>query len=183
MIIGITGLASSGKDTAAEYFQKKGWQIFSCSDILRDEAKIIMMPDTRENLITLATKIKKEQGGDILIKKILTKVKGDAVILGIRHPDEVKLLQKSNDFYLLFIDVDPRVRFSRAQSRGKKNDEITSFDEFLNLENIERKGLSGGQAIDEVINVANYTVDNSKDKTSLWQQIDLIMQKIEGQKK
>lgn len=178
MLIGITGLAASGKDTAAEYYKNKHWQIFSCSDILRKEIKKLNIPDTRENLITFASQMKKERGSNILIKMIISKVKGDAVILGIRHPDEIATLRQNPDFYLIAILADPKIRFQRAQLRAKPGDAIVNYKKFLKLENIELHGLQGGQNLEPVIKSADYIINNKGTKAELFNQIDKIMEKI-----
>jgi len=51
IIIGITGTNASGKDTAADFFKAQGFNIFSLSDILREEARRRDLAISRENLI------------------------------------------------------------------------------------------------------------------------------------
>ncbi len=51
MIIGLTGANASGKGEAASYLKSKGFEYYSLSDILREEAKRKKIEPLRENLI------------------------------------------------------------------------------------------------------------------------------------
>lgn len=54
LIIGIVGTAGSGKDTLAEYLQKKGFIYTSLSDRIREECDRLNLSRDRDNLIRVA---------------------------------------------------------------------------------------------------------------------------------
>ena len=60
-IIGLTGTHGSGKGEVGKYLVQKGFKYYSCSDELREEAKKLNLPETRENLgIVIGEKINKK---------------------------------------------------------------------------------------------------------------------------
>src|SRR3989338_7432320 len=95
MIIGLTGKYAAGEGVVAEYFKKKGFGIFSLSDVLREEAKKRKIKVTRANLIKLGNELRKKYGYGILSKRIIKKFKGEYNVVDIiRHPSEIKELKK-----------------------------------------------------------------------------------------
>ncbi|MYB53186.1 MAG: AAA family ATPase, partial [Acidobacteriia bacterium] len=51
MIIGLTGTNGSGKTVACELLQRKGFQFYSLSDVIREELAEKGLAANRENLI------------------------------------------------------------------------------------------------------------------------------------
>src|SRR3989338_1290539 len=107
MIIGLTGANASGKGEAAGYLKSKGFEYYSLSDILREEAKARGIELSRENLIKLGNELRTKNRpsilADLVIKNI--KAKGNYVIDSIRNPFEVKALRKLSGFILIGIDA------------------------------------------------------------------------------
>lgn len=182
MIIGITGLTASGKDMVAHYFVEKGFQHISLADILRKEAQRRGLPLTRANLVELGTQLKEEVGYNVLADRALKHIKKNAVITSIRHPAEVTLFQKLPTFKLVYVRAPVKLRFKRAKLRARPGDSTDSFAQFLKLEKAERDG-GGGQALDEVISMADYTIDNSKDLSYLSSQLDRFLIKLKNDHK
>jgi len=182
-VIGLTGLASSGKGTVSNYLVKKyNFVKLVFSDILKEEAekrgllKTKNIEEQKYILSKLGEKLRKETGKwDILAEKLIEKIKSKnfekVVIDGFRAIEEVKLFRKNfKDFYLIFIDVDENVRFSRRKLEDQKTD-IKDF-KARDRENIENLGLG------KVIELANFKVDNNTGLENLYNQVDNVLKQI-----
>ena len=179
MIIGVTGLFASGKDTVADYLTSKGFDHFSLSAILREEAQKRGIQINRNNLIKLGTDLKQEEGHEVLAKRALERIKKDTVISSIRHPKEVLYFKQHSDFKLIEVFADPKIRYERMLKRARENDSKMSFDEFIKSEKIERSS-GGGQEFDAVFKLTDTRLDNNKDLHYLYQQIDKIISNLKN---
>ena len=136
-IIGISGMPGSGKSFVSEIAISKGAKIVSMGDVIREEAK-----KRGQNTQTTAVMLRREFGdyivGELTIAKI-KKMKNEKLIVveGIRSPYEVKLFKENfPGFELLSIFANPDTRFKRLKKRNREDDS-TSFDEFLKRDNRE----------------------------------------------
>ncbi|MBW2997437.1 AAA family ATPase [Candidatus Woesearchaeota archaeon] len=162
VIIGITGMYSSGKDTVADYFVREGFTHFSLSDLIRDELGRRGMEVTRENLIRVANEMRTEYGHGVLGERALEKMKGkdgDFVISSIRHPGEVKALKKHGHFFLVEVRAPIRTRFTRIKKRNREKDPKT-LSELKANEKRECQKSGPGQQLTNVIKMANCIVVN-----------------------
>jgi dephospho-CoA kinase len=101
MILGLTGYSCSGKDTIAEYVVRRyGYKHYSLSDVIREIMKERNIELTRENMITLGTRLRREYGDNVFAKRILekTRLNDKCCITSIRHSDEVRELKKKTYF-------------------------------------------------------------------------------------
>ena len=169
MFIGITGKLGSGKDTVADILIEKGFEHISLSDILRDDLKRQNKPVTRENLIELGAKTRKEFGGAILAERAFARAKTNkCVFTSIGRTEEVAFF-KSKGVKVVFVDASPKIRFQRIKSRKRENDP-SSFKEFMRVERIENKGKNLERNLDaikkkaDVILLNNSTLDSLKNK-------------------
>lgn len=155
MIIGITGLARSGKDAAARLFIQKGFTQINMSDILKEELLKKNIEPTKENMSLLGDELRKLHGKDIIIKMLVNKLKGreKIVITGIRSPEEAAFLkQQVKNFCLLAIGAKESIRFSRRTAEDPQTEqEFFSRDQ----RDIKNKGL------DKVIASAEITTENN----------------------
>lgn len=161
MIIGLVGQNCAGKDTAAAYLASKGFERYSLSDYLRRELEKQGKEPTRENLIELGNKFRREKGPGFLGEKALEQMREgkNCVVVSIRNPAEAKALMQKEDFVLVAIDAPAQVRFERMKARGREEDPKT-FEEFLALENKENAG-GEKQSISETMKMADYSIDAS----------------------
>ena len=140
MIIGLTGENCSGKSTAAEHLQKKGFHSMSLSDAIRDALKEQNAQITREALIKKGNELRAQGGPGILGKKTVEKIRPDRnyVIDSIRTPEEVEELRKTNRLVLLYITAPVDIRFERIKKRNREKDPQT-YESFLKFEALEMK--------------------------------------------
>ena len=123
MIIGLTGKNGSGKTAVSEYLQSRGFEYFSLSDEIRNEARKRGMEINREVLIEVGNELRSNFGPGILAERILSHLGDDRnyVIDSIRNPYEVEVLKRRRDFTLLALEADESIRFERSRKRGRES--------------------------------------------------------------
>lgn len=183
MILGITGWVASGKDTVGDYLAENyGFRRFSLSDALRDDLNKDRIELTRDNLRERGNVLREKFGPAILAEKAAETIKSDPdrnwVLLSIRLPSEVAYLRENCDLLLISVDVPEKIRYERALNRAKVGEKIISFDDFIAKETAERGGQNNSQAVDQVINMADISIENSGTVDDLYQKIDKIIEKI-----
>lgn len=138
MIIGLTGKNGSGKGEAAKFLIGAGYEYHSLSDVVREEIVKHRMDVTRGLLIRTANEMRSQQGSGVLAERILERLRPEvhAVVDSIRNPFEVEALRRRDDFYLISIEAEPRVRFERIKGRGREADPIT-YEAFLEIDALE----------------------------------------------
>lgn len=137
LIVGITGAFGSGKSTAADFFELKGYKKISLVCFLEEEAKKRDFKKiTRKILQDLGNEWRKKYGAGILAKKALTLLKQNnvkkAVIDGFRNIREIEEFHKNSKFTLLGIMADRKIRFERL-TKLKKRESLT-WDLFTKLD-------------------------------------------------
>ena len=182
MLIGITGLNASGKDTAAEYLKTKGFFLFSLSDVIREECRARGQELTRENLISLGGALRAKHGNSYLaceaLRTIASRGVTNVVIVSIRHSEEVKELKKNPDFHLIVVESPIETRYQRVLDRGREGGQEQSFEKFKRLENNERASINADQQLDKVIAMADARIDNSGSFEKLNLKLDAFIDEI-----
>ena len=167
IIIGITGLARSGKDTAAEYLASSyGFKVFTMSDVIKTELMRRGMIISKENMSKLGDIMREEYGRNVVAIKTLEKSSNFAkvAITGMRSPEEIKYFRYEADkFYLLAIEANDDKRFER---RSKEDPQRRSEFYVRDERDIKNKGL------DKVIDKANCVIKNNYSKKYFYNKID-----------
>jgi len=180
MIIGLTGENCAGKDTLAEYLQKKGFHHLSLSDVIRDALAEEGKPLTRENLVNKGNELRAKFGPGVLAQRLVpTLEKGKHYsIVSIRNPAEVDELRKLPDFKLVYISADQHTRFSRMKSRARDGDPRT-FDAFLRLESVEAANKDPAmQQLHLVIKLADRVLQNNGDLKTFFDAADHALSEL-----
>ena len=176
MIIGITGMYCSGKDTVAEYLVTKGFTHFSLSDLIREELGRRGIEVTRDNLIKVANEMRETYGHGVLGERALEKmkgIKGDFVISSIRHPAEVQALKKHGHFFLVEARAPISIRFQRIKKRNRENDPKT-LKELKEKEKLESQDSGPGQQLTNVVKLAQYVLVNDGTHKQQQKKIDRL---------
>ncbi|MFA7074059.1 MAG: AAA family ATPase [Endomicrobiaceae bacterium] len=183
MIIGLTGSYCSGKDTVADYIvQNNGFLHFSLSDEIRFIMKAKNIESTRENLIVFGTKLRQEQGNDVLAKSVISKFEPgkNYCITSIRHTQEVLRFKTIKNFVLVNVDAPQSLRFERMQRRKRSGDPET-LEKFIELENKEAQSSGSGQQVSLCSKMADITFVNDTDNIKeLYLKIDELLKKIKA---
>lgn len=177
MIIGLTGNLCAGKGEVANYLKSSGFFSCSLSDVLREEADKLRMPKTRDNMIALGNKLRKEQGNGVLaqkIKKILPEDQ-NIVIDSIRNPEEVKELKQLPGFVMVGVDSLEETRFARMLARNRHGDPKT-IEEFRKIN--EDLGVEYGQQVQNCMKMANCILVNNVPIDQLYRKTDKMLKDL-----
>ncbi len=173
MIIGLVGRNAAGKSTIADYLGKKGFEYFSLSDELRQEAKKRKLSIERETLIVLGNELRQEFGAGVLAERVLAKIvhEKNCVVDSIRTPQEALVFKRHRGFVLWFVDADQKTRFERVKKRKREGDPST-FKEFVRLEELEEKGGVTEQNLPKTISLADQAIKNNSSFEDLYLEVD-----------
>lgn len=176
MILGITGLAASGKQIVADYLvEKYGFELLDfAKDALFAEAQARTLEPTKMNLSVLGDELRQSGGNAVLAKILLKKIKGEkTTITGFRSPEEVDCIRNEceiGEFFLIGISSAPAIRFKRRRPEDPQTEkEFFTRDE----RDIKNKGLG------KVLEIADFHIENNGTKEDLCAKVDGLMQKIE----
>ncbi|MFH1236231.1 MAG: AAA family ATPase [Parcubacteria group bacterium] len=179
MIIGLTGPLAAGKGTIVKYLVEnyQARQV-RFSDPLRDIIHRLYKDQTRENMSHLATFLRSEFGGNILIDTVLEDIKkmdGSLFVLdGMRHIDEYRILSERHDFRMWAVDADMKTRYERIIKRGENASDTTlTYDRFQ-----KQHELITEVHISELMAKAHEHIDNNGSFEDLYAQVEVLMKKL-----
>ncbi len=181
IILGLISEMAGGKETVKKYLEKN-YQAKSCrfSSIMRDIIDRLYLEKSRDNIQKLSTALRQIYGEDILalsIKREVENINAKIVVVdGVRREADIKYLKELNNFYLITIEADSKIRYERLKNRNENpGDSEKSYDDFLADHEKE-----ADKQIPSVMKNANYTIDNNSDLKKLYNQIDKIIEKIQN---
>lgn len=177
MIIGLTGKNGAGKGEVAKYLQERGFQYYSLSDVLREEAAKEGREISRDILVDLGNRLRGQYGPGVLAEKIFSRLDPEKhyVIDSVRHPSEVQVLRRRADFILAAVRAPERLRFERLKQRARERDPKT-FEEFLALETREAaSGNAAHQQLDSAIALADKVLENTGPLKTLHEQVKELL--------
>ncbi len=177
IIIGTVGKIASGKGAITNHVLEKYQATeYRFSDILRDILQRVHLDVVRENFASLSLGLRKYYGQDILAYALAQDIKNDdnkiIVVDGIRRIQDLKYLKEMQEFILVYVDADIKVRYERLIGRNEKQDDkMKTFEEFQNDHELETE-----TSIKELRNIADVTIDNNGTLEELNKQIDKIIE-------
>ena len=182
MILGVTGTNGSGKDTVIAFLKNQGYSVFSCSDIIREEARARGKELTRDNLIAIGNELRQQQGHGVLAEKIAEKIRQedlqDVAVNSIRHPAEVDALRQFEEFSLIAVNSPVEVRYARIQKRQQNNEDAVSFEQFKQQEQIIGQGAQ--QQLGSTMASADKHIDNDGSVEELHKNVYKFIQQKKG---
>ncbi|MDB5265202.1 MAG: hypothetical protein JWN64_773 [Parcubacteria group bacterium] len=182
MILGIAGTLGAGKGTVVEYLvEKRGFNHFSVREFLWQEVDRRGLERVRDNLSIVANDLRAKFGAGYITKEMVAQAEkggGDAIIESLHTVGEAEYL-KSHGAIIVGVDADIHIRYKRITGRGTETDQVT-FEKFVedNNREIESKDPSKHN-IQEVINMADYRIQNSGTLEELHTQVDSILAKLQ----
>jgi dephospho-CoA kinase len=133
LVIAVTGLPGAGKAIASILAKDRSIPVFSCGDVVREEASDRRLLPTPENLGRLMLEMRREYGSDIMAKRLVPKIKmvqpGLVVVEGLRSLDEVEAFKRVFNVAVLAVHSPPEQRFQRLLKR-KRSDDPRNMEEF-----------------------------------------------------
>lgn len=186
MYLGIVGRIASGKGEVVKILTDQyGFRSFNLSSILHANFKKKGITDfTREDLQDEGDRLRREEGEGVLAKRAIKELRIKnkelgMIVEGIRNPAEVNYLRTLPNFFLIAVKAKQSVRFKRLKKRGKPWDPKT-WDEFLVIDRRD-KGLGQkkyGQQVGKCINLADVTIHNDTDISTLEKRVKLLIHSI-----
>lgn len=184
LLLGITGTDGAGKGTLVDYLvEQKGFTHYSARAIWLVEIAKRGIEPTRANMRLVANEMRAEYGNDFLITYYLRKIGEEkperAAIESIRTTAEAETLKKHGGV-LIAVDADQKVRYERVQRRRSSSDQVT-FEEFAAHEELEANDPNPhGMQKRKVMQMADYTIENSGDVDGFRKRIDDVLTHIEA---
>ncbi|MFY9484627.1 MAG: AAA family ATPase [Patescibacteria group bacterium] len=180
LVIGITGLHATGKDTAANYLKTKGFVHVSLSQILRAEARRSGIGKSREDLIKFGNELRARRGAGVLAQLAIERFRSadKIVVTSIRSVGEVKHLRKSGRFVLVELTADPEVRLKRLRNRGRKDEQRLTLDEMVRREKLENSNDPNAMQLHKVIAMADKVIDDNGSKKALYKTLETFLKEI-----
>lgn len=143
IILGLVGPIASGKGTIAAYLeQKHSASTYRFSSIMRDLLIRLHLPLSRENLQDISTILRTRFGEDLFAKIIAENVIRDSnkiiSVDGIRRLADIKYLDRIENFRLVRVAAEPRIRYQRLIKRTENTgDAQKTYEAFLSDHNRE----------------------------------------------
>ncbi|MCX7941287.1 MAG: AAA family ATPase [Endomicrobia bacterium] len=184
LVLGLTGPNGAGKGEVCKYLKSKGFVVTSLSDILREIANKKCIPPTRNNLVTLGNKLRKQYGGGILakllIKNVLKKIGQEKIVIdSIRTVGEITTLKEvfGDSFFLIHITAPKKIRFKFILNRSREGDPKT-YKEFIEIERKECSSRTVQQQIHKCKQLSDFIINNNSTLKALYGKIDKVLDKI-----
>ncbi|MCL5011752.1 MAG: AAA family ATPase [Candidatus Marsarchaeota archaeon] len=182
MKIGLTGTFASGKSLTSQILQKQGFEYYSLSEEVRDECEKRGLPPERKNLFNIANELRENYGPQVLAERVVKKIEMEkpknAVIDGIRSPEEVWELEKMKKFTLISIDAPIETRYERTMKRKRASEENQTFEEFKKSE--QKEWESNNQNIKGTISLSKIKIINDSTKEELESKINKIIKTLKA---
>lgn len=157
-LVAVVGMPGSGKSLISKAAINLNLPVYSCGDVIREEATKNGLSLTHENLSKIMIEIREKNGDAAVVKKIIPKITMEKenmiVVEGIRSKAEVEELKKYFNVKVLAVHSSPKVRFERLKARRRSDDPKT----FMEFSLRDEKELKLG--IGEVIALADKMIIN-----------------------
>jgi dephospho-CoA kinase len=176
--LGIAGEMGSGKGTVAKHVtQEHKGSAHRFSTILRDILDRVYLEQSRDNMQTLSTIMRKSFGEDLMAKGMYHDAQNDehdvVVVDGVRRMSDITYLRELPHFKLVYVEADMEKRYERITKRGENTDDKTkTFEDFQKAHQDESE-----QQIKDLRSYADYIINNDGTFADLYKQIDDIINK------
>lgn len=181
MIIGITGTLGAGKGSIVDILKAKGFNHFSARALIVEEILKRGLPVNRDSMVLVANDLRKNKSPTYISEELYAraiKFSGNSVIESLRTPLEVEILRKKDNFYLVSVDADSKLRYQRIKIRGSETDNI-SYEKFLDDEKREFNSKEAHkQNICSCMTMADFKIINNGSMEDLNKEVDRVYQEI-----
>jgi len=174
-VIGFCGLPGSGKSTVLKAIENLG-TIITMGDVIRNEAKRRNITPSDDNLGKIALELRKNYGPEIIAERcvdLVKKLKSEVCFIdGLRSLAEVKVFRKYWKFPLIATIVDENIRYERLSKRKRPDDPNSLRD----IRERDQREIKFG--LNEVIENANYKINNNLSEAEVQQETRALILKI-----
>lgn len=184
MLIGVTGLNGSGKDTIARYLvDNYNFVHRDLGQEIRDEIKKQGKdPLDRNEMILMGNEMRRKFGFSFWCKKAIESAQSkNIVITSLRNPSEVEEI-KSRGGLIIEVFADQRKRYDRTVERVRKekgaHGDVKSFEQFKEMEEKELKSTDPSkQQLLKCLEMASQRLDNNGTFNQLYDQVRMMVAK------
>lgn len=182
IIFGITGTLGAGKGTIVEYLiSKYNFEHYSVRAYLIERIEEKGLPVNRDSMVLVANELRASQSPSFIIDELYKKAAEsgkNCIIESIRTPGEVESLREKKNFWLIAVDADAKVRYSRITSRKSETDNV-SFEEFVANEQREMTSSDPNkQDLAKCIEMADFVVNNSGSIFGLQEKVEVVLKEV-----
>jgi len=127
LVIGVTGMAGSGKSLVVNVAAKSGYAVVVMGDEVREEAQRRNLPPTPESLGKIMLELRQAEGETVIAKRCVFKIEKAAeqkvVVDGLRSLAEAEEFRKHfSSFKVIAVHSSPETRFRRLFNRQRSDD-------------------------------------------------------------
>lgn len=158
LFVCVAGFPGAGKGVVASVARRLGLPVVVMGDVVREEVKKRGLEPTVENLVKVASELRKAYGPKIIAVKTVEKVLATphklVVIDGVRSPYELEVFRQHGIVVVVWVEASLQTRFERLSKRGRPGDPRTIWELKQRDSVEERWGLRLVQV------VADFTIVN-----------------------
>jgi len=179
LIVSVTGMAGSGKSLVINVAKKRGYDVVTMGDEVRQEAQKRGLPPTPENLGKIMLELRQAEGESAIAKRCAQRIESltssKIIVDGIRSLPEVEEFKKKYaDFCLIAIHASPETRFKRLFHR-QRSDDTKDWKDF-----VKRDQRELGVGLGNAIAMAEYMIVNEEDLNKAKNKAAEILAKVEA---
>lgn len=179
LIVGVTGMAGSGKSIVVEAAVANGYDVVSMGDEVREEAKKRCMEPTPENLGTVMLELRQAEGESVIARRCIPKIERTAkqkiLVDGVRSLAETEEFKKHYpDFSLIAVHASPETRFTRIYNRQRSDDP----KDWLIFQKKDQRELNVG--LGNAIAMAQHIIVNEGNPQTAKEEATEVLRKVEA---
>jgi len=192
LVIGVTGLAKSGRSRVVNYLREEGFYDQSLIALRRDLLRAAMrrsgQPGPEESERDFVLELRRNKGNDTLAQRLLERLEttplNRVVVEGIERPEEVELLAGRTRFFLIGIEApfDKRLRWWIEDFAQKPltEEELIVIDawEYFGIPAGGTESIEGAPNVAACLEMADYKIINDRDKAHIHQELGRIFREI-----
>ena len=127
IVIGLAGMAGSGKSLVVKTAQQEGYAVVVMGNVIREETQKRGLKPTPKNIGKVMLELREKGGNSIIADKCIPKIEQQksrkVIIDGLRSPSEVDAFKAHfSKFSLIAVHSSPETRFKRLYRRRRSDD-------------------------------------------------------------
>ena len=178
LVVGLVGMAGSGKSVVVETAQQEGYGVVVMGDIIRAETRKRGLELNPKNIGAVMLDLRKKGGKGIIAEKCVPRIarteSNRVMIDGLRSLHEANVFkQHFPNFTLLAVHASPETRFCRL-NRRQRSDDPDNWEIFRER---DMRELSVG--LGNAIAMAEHIIINEGDKRDVQAKIAEALARVE----